>query len=49
MKRTFAIVAVLVVGIVVTLGGGTLRAAPPAAEKPAKTPACRVAVDRGWS
>ncbi|MFZ1932148.1 MAG: DUF4932 domain-containing protein [Thermoguttaceae bacterium] len=45
MKRTFAIVAVLVVGIVVTLGGGTLRAAPPAAEKPAKTPACRVAVD----
>ncbi len=45
MKRTFAIVAVVILGIVVSFHGRTLQAAPPAAEKPAKPPACRVAVD----
>ena len=35
----------MVLGIVVSFGGRMLRAAPPAAEKPAKPPACRVAVD----
>jgi hypothetical protein len=44
-SSTFTIVAAVFVGIVVTFGVPLLRAAAPAAEKPAKAPACRVAVD----
>jgi hypothetical protein len=44
-KRTFTIVGVVLLGIVATFGGPMLQAAPPEAKKPAKSPACRVAVD----